>query len=70
MRVPTWDDTLAAAQQRIDRGDDLVHDVCAERGQILANIKHMRWFLVAIAKELVNTVKKYENVIIPENCRG
>jgi hypothetical protein len=69
MRSPTWDDVLVAAQRRIDRDDELVYDLCANRGQILANVKHLKWLHVAVAKELVNTVKKYENVIIPENCR-
>jgi hypothetical protein len=30
----------------------LVYDVAADRGQIVDNVKHMRWFRQAVAEEM------------------
>ena len=66
MKDYTWDDVLKAADQRIEDDDGLIYDVAIERSQIVANVKHMRWFRYAVALELIATVKKYEDVTVPE----
>lgn len=40
------------AQQAIDRDDVLIYDVATGIGQIVDNVKHMRWFVLAVAREL------------------
>jgi hypothetical protein len=43
---------LQQAREAIEREDDVCFDVCADRGQIFGNVKHMTWFLEAVAAEL------------------
>jgi len=40
------------AQQAIDNEDEVCFDVAAEFGQMFANVKHMSWFVEAVAQEL------------------
>lgn len=40
------------ARRAIERGDTVAYDVAAEHGQILGNVRHMRWFEEAVAQEL------------------
>jgi hypothetical protein len=48
-----------AAATHIERGDDLVYDLCSSIGQIFGNIKHMRMLRVMVANEMIDTMKKY-----------
>jgi hypothetical protein len=43
---------IEAAQRAIEDEDDVVFDVAANIGQIFGNVKHMKWFLHAVAEEL------------------
>ena len=43
---------LSAAQEAIEREDTVCFDVAAEHGQIFLNVKHMRWFVDAVADAL------------------
>jgi hypothetical protein len=45
-------DSLQAAREAIEREDDVCFDVAADHGQIFANVKHMTWFVEAVATEL------------------
>jgi len=62
----TWADVLRTAQEYIDRDDDLIYDVAMNVGQIVGNVKRMPWFRHRIALELRDTIKKFEDVEIPE----
>lgn len=37
----------------IERKDTRVTDLCAEYGQILANVGHMEWFINAVIGEIL-----------------
>lgn len=43
---------LEKARKLIDRDDELIYDVASSQGQIVANVKHMRWFVEAVAEEI------------------
>ena len=43
---------LQAAQEAIDNDDEVIYDVAAETGQIVGNVKHMDWFVQAVAEAL------------------
>ncbi len=48
----TKQDAIKKAQSHIERKSDLAHDVTANTGQIFENVKHMKWFVLAIAMEI------------------
>jgi hypothetical protein len=55
-------ETLELAQRLIDSGDDIAYDVAANTGQIFGNVKHMQWFVNAVADEIAGeeaTVREY-----------
>ena len=41
-----------AARVAIEKNDDVIYDVASSSGQIVGNVKHMRWFRDAVADEL------------------
>lgn len=43
---------IDAAKEAIERGDDICYDVATNAGQIFDNVKHMKWFVEAVAEEL------------------
>jgi len=43
---------MARARRHIERRTELAFDVAWESGQMFDNVRHMRWFLVAVAREL------------------
>jgi len=45
-------EALEKAQWLIDNDDEIIYDVAANVGQIVDNVKHMRWFLNAVADEI------------------
>jgi hypothetical protein len=45
-------DPLQAAKEAIKREDDVCFDVAAEHGQQFANVRHMTWYVEAVAAEL------------------
>ena len=61
----TLKDLMARADACIEAENDLVCDVAAEHCQIVGNVKHMTWFRNAVAKELTETVRKYEHLEVP-----
>ena len=52
----TKQDAIKKAQRHIERESELVYDVVANTGQIFENVKHMKWFLLAIAQEIAPEV--------------
>lgn len=43
---------MARARRHIERRTELAFDVASGVGQMFNNVRHMRWFLVAVASEL------------------
>ena len=41
---------IEKAKRLIQLDDVVIYDVAAERGQQVANVKHMWWFLTAVAE--------------------
>ena len=62
----TWADVLTSAQKCIDDDHDLIYDVAANVGQLVDNVRHMKWFRHRVALELRDTLKKFEDVEVPE----
>ena len=50
--ISKLDNRLERAKSAIERGDTVAHDVAAENGQIFDNVKHMKWFIEAVADEM------------------
>lgn len=46
------EDAMSRAKAAIERGDGIAHDVAAEHGQMFDNVKHMKWFVEAVAEEM------------------
>jgi len=46
------DSILAQAMEAIENEDIVCFDVAAEYGQMFANVKHMTWFIEAVADEI------------------
>lgn len=47
----------------IDHAEDVCFDVCAESGQIFENVKHMRWFRMAVARWFSYNVKRFQGLL-------
>lgn len=43
---------IIAAEDAIEGETDLPYDVAANAGQMFGNVKHMRWFIAAVADEI------------------
>jgi hypothetical protein len=50
--VDGHEEAIQLAQELIENGDDIAHDVAAEHGMMFDNVKHMRWFVEAVAEEV------------------
>ncbi len=42
---------MAKARNAIMRKDQVCFDVAAENGQMFGNVKHLKWFVEAVAEE-------------------
>lgn len=47
-----YKDPLEKARRAIMREDPICFDVAAEHGQMFGNVKHMKWFVEAVAEEM------------------
>lgn len=54
-KVAVSDELMERARQEIEEGTDTAYDVAADAGQIFGNVKHMQWFVEAVAEELATT---------------
>ncbi len=43
---------VCRAAGALDRGAPVVYDVAAHFGQIVGNVRHMDWFLLAVMREI------------------
>jgi len=50
MAISAW--ALTAARKAIASDNVLIYDVAANCGQIVGNVKHMTWFVRAVAEWL------------------
>jgi hypothetical protein len=50
---------MARASRAIDQDEEFIYDVASQTGQIVANVKHMRWFRLAVAQYLIDSFKRY-----------
>lgn len=51
-KTATENQFLQLAQEAIEADDPIIYDVAAEHGQIVDNVKHMSWFVKAVAEAL------------------
>lgn len=62
MAQPTLQELLARADTAITRNENRIHDVAANTGSIVGNVKHMRWFKCAVADDLIATTDKWSHL--------
>ena len=62
MAKATLTELLARAKSAIDRNENLIHDVAANSGSIVGNVKHMRWFKLEVADALIATTDKWSHL--------
>ncbi len=58
----TAEDLLSRAESAIERDEDFVYDVAADFGQMAGNVKHMRWFVEAVANWLIDNTGKWSRL--------
>lgn len=63
MRTATIEQLITRARAAINSDNDLIYDVASESGQIVGNVKHMHWFVMAVAKEIACRTKKYAHLL-------
>ncbi len=62
MPKATLQELLARADSAIARNENLIHDVAANSGSIVGNVKHMRFFKLEVADELVARTEKWSHL--------
>ena len=62
MPKATIADLYRVVDWRLEHPDTLVYDLLADTGQMLDNVRHMRWFRNAIAQALIDNVKRYAHL--------
>lgn len=65
-KMPATDGFTLLAQQAIENEARVCFDVCANLGQIFGNVKHMAWFVDAVAQELSEQYSAEEIAAHPE----
>ena len=45
--------TFQKAVEAIENDDSIIYDVAAKFGYIAGNVKYMKWFIAAVAEELI-----------------
>lgn len=62
VRAATVDDLLARARSAIEQDESFIYDVAAETGQMVDNVKHMPWFVKAVANWLIDNTGKWSRL--------
>lgn len=62
--MKSYADLVQRAKKAIEDEEEFVFDICSDYGQILENVKHMRWVEVEVCKYLVREVKSYQHLKI------
>jgi rubrerythrin len=61
-RAKTARDLLGRAEEAIENDEDFIYDVAADAGQMVGNVKHMRWFLHAVANWLIEDAEEWSHL--------
>ena len=61
-RAKTAQDLLSRAEEAIENDEDFIYDVAANVGQMVGNVKHMRWFLRAVANWLIEDAEEWSHL--------
>ena len=61
-RAKTAQDLLSRAEEAIENDEDFIYDVAADVGQMVGNVKHMRWFLRAVANWLIEDTEEWSHL--------
>ena len=67
MAKATIADLLDRTQQAIDNNENFIYDVAADSGQIVDNVKHMKWFRNEVAQHLIDNFKKWGHLSVEVN---
>lgn len=57
------EDLRERAVNAIEKKETLVYDVASETGQIVGNVCHMRWFRLAVMRELAASSRRYAHLV-------
>jgi rubrerythrin len=60
--APTKADLLHRAEEAIENDEHFIYDVAADVGQNVDNVRHMRWFLRAVANWLIEDEDKWSHL--------
>lgn len=60
--APTAKDLLSRAEDAIENDEHFIYDVAADVGQQVDNVRHMRWFLKAVANWLIEDEEKWSHL--------
>lgn len=60
----TVDELVAKAKKAIENKEQFVFDIADNNGQIVDNVKHMTWFIDAVADQITLDVKAYKHLHI------
>ena len=58
----TMYDAMQLARDLIENDNDIVYDVAFTYGCQVENVQHMRWFVEAVANELINSVDLFTHL--------
>ena len=62
MAKATKQDLMRRARNAIEGRETVCFEVCAETSQSFDNVKAMRWFLYAVANELIATTVRFAHL--------
>ena len=60
--APTPRDLLSRAEEAIENDEDFIYDVAVDVGQMVDNVKHMNWFLRAVANWLIEDTEEWSHL--------
>jgi hypothetical protein len=60
--APTAKELLSRAEEAIENDEHFIYDVAADTGQMVDNVRHMKWFLRAVANWLIEDEDKWSHL--------
>jgi hypothetical protein len=61
---------IEKAIEAIENDDQIIHDVAADKGQIIGNVKHTDWFVEAVAASIYEQEQSTENYMRDKTAGG
>jgi len=61
-RALTERDLLSRAEDAIENDEHFIYDVAADMGQQVDNVRHMKWFLKAVANWLIEDTQRWSHL--------